>query len=141
MELTSFSVFWQQFLFEHWSKRQQRGDPNRFQQQRLWCWNDLLMKVGLLSVSESAWIKQTQTCGSLYLALVSRSSPIPFLCFFSFTFKTQKTQKNIYWKKISTSFFFFLNFCLQNFQLVRENIKPTKCGICCSWNVCHNPVK
>lgn len=100
MELTSFSVFWQQFLFEHWSKRQQRGDPNRFQQQRLWCWNDLLMKVGLLSVSESAWIKQTQTCGSLYLALVSRSSPIPFLCFFSFTFKTEKnTKKNIYIEK------------------------------------------
>lgn len=100
MELTSFSVFWQQFLFEHWSKRQQRGDPNRFQQQRLWCWNDLLMKVGLLSVSVSAWIKQTQTCGSLYLALVSRSSPIPFLCFFSFTFKTEKnTKKNIYIEK------------------------------------------
>lgn len=99
MELTSFSVFWQQFLFEHWSKRQQQGDPNRFQQQRLWCWNDLLMKVGLLSVSESAWIKQTQTCGSLYLALVSRSSPIPFLCFFSFTFKTEKNTKKIYIEK------------------------------------------
>lgn len=100
------SVFLRPFLAVHWRKQRQRAGQDRCQQRSFGCWSDPSRKVGLQTAYVSAWREQTQTCGSLYLALGSHSSPSLFLYVFHSKAKTEKYNLVLKFSASFTKIFF-----------------------------------